>query len=171
MAEYIIVVDVDNVRAAKAYRKGYEDLLRLWPQIEAMNAVKAAESRKEWEADEALRLKRREEYNAALAEYHLASKAYEAWTPKLFGSERPPYPCRPYNLDLFYVPSYTNSNHDRFLRLYESIRRDLKHMMDVAEAATGPFRMTEHQITEMVRWEDGTRIDWVKKDVTDQDGP
>jgi hypothetical protein len=165
---YIIVVDVDNVRAAKAFRKGYEDILRLWPQIEAKNAVKAKASRAMVAEHQKAIDRAQAEHDAAHEEYRLALKAHEEWTGSFLSKgsrpELPAYPSQSWWLNHLRMHRPSN-NHDWFLEKYESIKADVKHMMNVAEAATGPYRMTEHQIARMVAWEDDSKIDAIRKDV------
>lgn len=152
---YIIVVDVDNVRAAKAFRKGYEDLLRLWPQIEAVNLITSEARRKEDEEEAERYRKEKEQFDKEM-------KAYLEWKPSFF-NPRPTMPL-PVHSSRWYYRSI-NTNYNWFLSNYESVRDDLKHCLNVAEAAVGPYRMSEHQVQAMVEWEDGSRIDAIKNEM------
>lgn len=42
---------------------------------------------------------------------------------------------------------------------HKSIFDQLKHMKGIAGAAECPYRMTEHQVEDMIAWEDGSKID------------
>lgn len=142
---YVIVIDVDNVRATAAFKKGMEDLDRLWGQLVVYCANKQAIAKEKYDKE---KLKYDVDYEA----YQLEMKAYRDWSYSMKGSVP--------NLPMFpYVPP--TPRHP--IRGYESVKAQLEHMYNVASSAIGPYRMTEHQVEEMIGWENGKTIDGILK--------
>ena len=153
MSNFVIVVEVDNKRAHAAYLKGLADLDLIWPQL-------MEHARKEDEESNKEELKQLDKYNREMgifkenmAEYQ--KKLAEWESSVLFRGLKPsclimPPPCR---------SSYYRQSMES---VYESMRSELKRLADLAGAAIGPYRMTEHQVAEMVGWEDGTKIGRIK---------
>lgn len=185
---YTIVIDVDNFRAERAYKKGLEELEEIWPQIEVhcanVEALKAAAE----EAREALEQKMYEEaleeYNRLKALYEEDEnneRAYKEWF-KTSMWDRGPKPLKPLRrvseYELIYKKptepgcrnvawEYCGLTPPRSsLKRYESIRNNLKRMHTIANAAIGCYRMTEQDVIEMVGWEDGSRIAKIKEDIS-----
>lgn len=153
MSEFVIVIEADNKRAAAAYQKGLEDLERIWPQIMAYAEAVDSQTMASYE-------RKLEEYKLEVEEGRKRLERYEeelrAWeNGGVFRGARPIYPG---------IGIYDHPRKPWRLKkdLYESIRADLQHMANVAGAAIGPFRMTEHQVKMMVAWEDGSKIDKIK---------
>lgn len=155
MSQFVIVIEVDNKRAAAAYHRGVFDLELIWPQIEKYAA--AADHRRS--AEEA---RKEAEYDVARAIYLESMDAYrrsmDAWRsrptlfrgrPPRFSVPRPPIP-----------PSMFLSHSES--GFYKSMRGELHRMANLAQAAQGPFLMTEHQVAAMIAWEDGSRIEQIK---------
>lgn len=149
---YIIVIEVDNKRAALAYLTGMRHLDAAWPQLlaGATDADKA-----ESDEHEALMLK----YKAEMEEWE-QMKANQgppaiprfyafSWSAKPIPPANPvrPEPIRPYCF-----PRTT-----AVARLYK-IRRDLRHMVNVSTAAVAPFRITEWALETMLKWESGQHV-------------
>jgi len=153
MTDFVIVVEVDNKRAAAAYQKGLDDLDRIWDQLmlyaeqmdAPLNAVRDAE------------LARLEDDERAFKAYLEDLKRWR--TSSIWSSEpEPQMPAMPRMWSHFDFYSK-----DRYRNSYISVRAELQHLANVAGAAIGPYRMTEHQIREMVGWEDGSRIALMKE--------
>lgn len=152
MTEFVIVVEVDNKRARAAYAKGMADLDLIWPQLmasaERIDDVRrtAAEERKAKRKAEA------EKYKREVAEWENAC----SW----LRGEKPSMPLSLYYGQ--YPADYFDWHHTTQRQVYESIRDELRQKFNLADCATQAFRMTEDQVTEMVKWENGTRIDALK---------
>jgi hypothetical protein len=153
MSNFVIVVEVDNKRAHAAYLKGLADLDLIWPQIHDRARKEDEESSKE-------ELKQLDKYNREMAlfkekmaEYH---QKLEDWgSSVLFRGPKPSCP-------IMLPPCRSSYYRQSMESVYESMRSELKRMADLAGAAIGPYRMTEHQVSEMVGWEDGTQIGRIK---------
>lgn len=147
---FIIVVEVDNKRALAAFSKGLEELNVIWPLI--MERARLLEEQDEAEL-EALLAPWREEEKAALARYEKELAAWRAKKRYMFSlAGEPPFPPVPtYPTLLPIVPI-------RWGNRCEKLRKKLQHMVNIAGAATAPYRMTEGQVSEMIAWENGTRI-------------
>lgn len=153
MAEFVIVIEADNKRAAAAYKKGLDDLELIWGQVEAACLPIDEKRRKQKEEEDA-------EHQEKVRLYDEAMAKYDAWKSdkSLFKGAAPRLPWYPDRLSLFYFePSAIDQ--------YQSIRAELKRLYTIAEAALGPFRMTEYKVMEMAGWEDGSRIEQIKKDL------
>lgn len=154
MKEFVIVIEADNKRAHAAYLKGLADLDLIWPQL-MLHADRVDGQRNA--AIEAEDERKRHDLEAYLEALRDHGEAVKRWERSVFRGQRPTPPLRPYGIGMSYA-SYLGMK-DGQRRSYESIRAELKHMADVAGAATGPFRMTEHQVRRMVAWEDGSRVE------------
>lgn len=166
---YIIVIDVDNKRALAAYQKGWNDIQRLWPQVEAYCAERDAKALAKWEEREAEKVERQKKFDAACEAYGESKKKVEEWhASSPFTRLTTTCPVEAPMPGYDYIRgSVTNINYKpgRYIDKFESIRNDLKHMLDIAGAATGPYRMTEHQVADMVKWEDDTHTDNIRKEM------
>lgn len=160
--EFVIVIEADNKRAHAAYTKGLADLDLIWAQLMAHAKVVDAASRAMKEAEDRAYVSERELY---LRQHDEFEKAHERWlnASSLFRGPRPTRPFLPYPM-----PSFSFHRIDEKRLQYESIRSELKRMADLAGAAIGPYRMTEHQVAEMIGWEDGSRIDRIKSQMEPQ---
>lgn len=157
---FIIVIDADNSRASAAYQKGLADIERIWPQIESYSKAKDAERNAEYEKKLSVYEAQEKKNHDAYIQY---SQDMEAWLSSSSWCRGSP-PSRPFND--FCLPPYMPCS---IFGKYCSVKADLKHMADVASAAIGPFRMTEHQVDEMVSWEDGSAIDRIKARISGGD--
>ena len=149
---YIIVIEVDNKRAAFAYQTGRRDLEAAWPRLIAGATAmdKAVDDEHEarmatYQAELADWVKLKDEHdNAEVPRKHL----FSAWSrPKLPKKPLPSAPIRPY--------SYPRTS--KVSALYK-IRRDLIHMVNVATIAVAPFRITEWALETMLKWERGEHV-------------
>lgn len=145
---FIIVVEVDNKRALAAFRKGLEELNVIWPLV-MERARKIDADRSE---NYRRRLERFEVHKTKLdAIYEENMKAWNSRTLFSRGLTMPPPPppiCR------LSDPEPLNEN----AHYWDSVRKNLEHMVNVAGAATAPYRMTEWQVEKMIAWEDGSEI-------------
>ena len=153
MSNFVIVVEVDNKRAHAAYLKGLADLDLIWPQIHENARKEDEESSKE-------ELKLLDKYNREMAlfkekmtEYHQKLEDWESSV--LFRGQKPSCP-------IMLPPCRSSYYRQSMESVYESMRSELKRMSDLAGSAIGPYRMTEHQVAEMIGWEDGVQIDRIK---------
>lgn len=159
MNNFVIVIEADNKRAHAAYLKGLEDLEIIWPQLMtfALDYDKKQEEKyKEWQEEQE---KIDAEHEVAMAEYREKVKAWKSSMFRQSIATFPSLPRRPYSPGNFYIPHAAQLN-------YESIKRELKRMADLAGAAIGPFRMTENQVAEMIAWEDGSKIESMKTTIS-----
>ena len=157
MSNFVIVVEVDNKRAHAAYLKGLAGLDLIWPQIHESARKEDEESNKE-------ELKQLDKYNREMeifkenmAEYQKKLAEWESLV--LFRGQRPSCP-------IMLPPCRSSHYRQSMASVYKSMRSELKRMADLAGAAIGPYRMTEHQVAEMVGWEDGTKIGRIKARVS-----
>lgn len=149
MSDFIIVVEVCNKRALAAYTKGLESLNLIWPQL----AVHAA--RMDLKADEQYRILDAH-VKKVQAEARLRSRDLDYDLPR----HREPSPIvREDRVMKFRGSEYIQN---AYIARYKSIYDDLKHMADVAGVALGPYRITGAQVSEMIGWESGTRIQELK---------
>lgn len=159
---FIIVIEADNKRAHAAYVNGLTDLDLIWPQIER-HSEKAY--KQECERAAKLNVGYEEERARFRADMDAHQEALEKWeqSSSFFRGERPSMPSRYNYLVHFHRQPYIPSNP---LNYYKSVRAELKRMADLAGAALGPFRMTEQKVAEMIEWEDGSRIERIKAEIT-----
>lgn len=173
---FVIVIDVDNVRAREAYKKGLGDLDLAMPELigyaEKQDATQLAiiqARRDEVEAVEAELNKKYQaylEYKTALSKYE---QEYREWLAaghdSFWGGSKVPKPVKPITVELpetrYYSPLRKPSlpaEYETAVWRYKQARVALKEKLDLAEAALGPFRMTEHDVRSMVAWEDGSEV-------------
>lgn len=155
--EFIIVIEADNKRAAAAYRKGLEDLELVMPQLMKVAQERDDAAQAAYDAHLAERL---EEWHAKAPVLELdgcgtsaqKQRARNEWEYKtlMHGFDKPG------SLD------WNCGNRRIHVPRLESIRAELKRMADIAEMATGPYRMTEHQVAELIGWESGYRVERLK---------
>lgn len=154
---FVIVVEVDHLRARAAYRKGMDDLQEIWPAVMQYAEKLDAES-----AERAI--KRREERAKEQAAYHEGLLAYQKdmvkWQAAIFKGPMPSYPLEPLS---YYSWDYPGSSQ---VLSYQTTMSTLKAKLELAEAAQGPFKMTEHDVASMIAWENGTRVADIKKAIT-----
>ncbi len=174
-SNFVIVIEADNKRAHAAYLKGLVNLDVIWPQI-----VEYATRR---DADTVAELQRREakmqaeaaarkiERDAAGEKFDAAMKDWRDWRPSFWSdSVRPFQPVMP--LIFFDLPDTASildlmcARRTHWADYFESILRELQGMADLAGVAIGPYRMTEHQVKAMIAWEDGSRIDSIKAQIS-----
>lgn len=156
--DFVIVIEADNKRSHAAYLKGLADLELIWPQIVSHATSIDAAEKKILDAEQAQYQQEMAAYEEAYAKHKEDQKAWEEHIgffakPKPFFTQFPP------------SPPFRSSYLCKAMERYESTRSELKHMADVAGAALGPYRMTEHQVEEMVGWEDGSRIERIKTSI------
>lgn len=159
--EFVIVVEVDHLRAQAAYRKGMDELNLIWPQL--MAYAEAVDGPR----NERIR-KSRDDYEHAMNAYfermaEHARRVSEWEHGGMFRGSRPSM-----DIDLMLdrpSPSYASDSTDAHRRFYESIRNELKRKYDLANAAISSYRMTESQVQEMVAWEDGSKVERLKSEV------
>jgi hypothetical protein len=158
MSEYIVVIEVDNKRAAAAYQKGLADLELIWPQLMERAASIDAKRRADYEKRKEKAEKDDREARDARQRYETAM---EVWRAKslMFRGPAPEYPgCG------MLLPSSLYVNPPSSLRsLYESVRHELQQKFNLAEAAISSFRMPEYEVQRMIAWEDGSRVEGLKK--------
>jgi hypothetical protein len=162
MTNYVIVI-VDNKRALAAYQKGMDDLDLIWPQIEAYCKEVDEPVQKQFEAE----MKALHEINVAhtkeVEEYRRLMKIYEQQSSRTFlpFDRKPIKPTYPH-----YPVLRTPDLPFLWMKRFKSIRAELKHMHGLAGAAITPYRMTETRVNEMIRWEDGSEIDEIKRTIS-----
>lgn len=177
---FVIVIDVDNVRAREAYKKGLRDLDLAMPELigyaEKQDAAQLAvieAHRAEYKAAEAEKNKKFQaylDYKEALGRYE---QEYREWLAaghdSFWGSSKVPKPVKPAEVSLPSLSSSSFYTYERSLISlpaeyetavwrYKQVRVALKEKLDLANAALGPFRMTEHDVRSMVSWEDGSEV-------------
>jgi hypothetical protein len=156
-----VQIEIDNVRACAAYKKGLDDLLKIWPAIVAMaekeDAPYLERRRVEKEkADEA-----HKKYLEQMAEYQKTVREWEEMPSSFWGKgERPLVPesvifdqenlrRSPYHPTRIEEPAI-----NRFLR----VKNELEHNRDVASGAMRPYAVNPVEAARMVQWENGTTI-------------
>lgn len=147
---FVIVVEVDNKRALAAFSKGLEELNVIWPLVmerarnrDEERQAKYLEEMARWEAAE----------HEIRASYFKAMDEWRARHSGFFGSiGREPQPEPRLNGVRPLKPDFNLVHH------CQNLRNKLEHMVNIAGAATAPYRMTEAQVSEMIAWENGTRI-------------
>lgn len=157
--EFIIVIEADNRRAHAAYLKGLADLDLIWPQLMAyaasiddpINELINKES-DEWTQIQRNKMEEFNSYDEAMAIWRKSKKIL-----------RGPAPSVPSPASRHYSHGYAFEHKDRMRSAYESMRAELKRMADLAGAALGPFRMSEDKVAEMISWEDGSKIEYIKQ--------
>lgn len=159
--QYVIVIEADNKRALAAYLKGLADLDLIWPDL--MAAAKAKDDAEE-ELDRqatAQREKNAKERKEELERYEREYKEWSEWKARSFFHNRPPKPVYPleftHGIDLN-ERSYPSFNIFGEVHRIQRIRDELRRMADVASVALGPYRMTEHQVSDMIEWESGASV-------------
>ncbi|MFA7291888.1 MAG: hypothetical protein WC023_06525 [Rhodocyclaceae bacterium] len=158
---FIIVIETDHKRALAAYTKGLADLDLFMPQLLEACKAKDEAAIKRYEEQCAARdaaSKKEDEEHEEFIRQHEALRAWlaDSW-PR---GPRPPEPKWPtYRSGLVQRPSAPTLRRD----VFQSIRAELVRMRDIAGAAIGPFRMTEGQVTRMVAWENGSRIERLRE--------
>lgn len=154
--EFIIVIEVDNIRAAAAYGKGLDDLAVVWPQLMFFAEKEDKEHQIKYDALLANYKKEKLQYEQADAYYDQAVKEWE--NKKIFQGSRPIRPEWQY-------PYFPDLVHYSFVRYYNSIRNELQDKFNIANAACTPYRMTEYQVKEMITWEDNSKIESLMKEI------
>lgn len=159
---YTIVIDVDNFRAERAYKKGLDELEEIWPQIEiycqkkedAIKPLQEAirqENKAEWERWQKKDEEKREQ-----------RRKWKAWKESTDWFKGP----EPERGDRFVLPPLDTPVPTDYAReRYEGIHARLKRMYTIANAAIGCYRMTEEDVMEMAGWEDGSRIAKILKEI------
>jgi len=161
----MITVKIDNKRAERAFRKGLNDLNDIWPVIE--DAVKKeedkiAEIEKKIDDEKEIDAK---EYREKLEEYIEYEKKLKEWNisgPGLFfQNKKPAYVSKPYEISLY--PSISYIRPRICISTYELVKEELTAKMNVANAAVGEFEVSHEYANEMVKCEDGTKIEGILK--------
>lgn len=138
---FVIVLEVDNVRAARAYSGALAAFDAKMPDMRASAEQRDRNCRAVKEAQRALH-------------DSVAPKPVRNWrgrvtnhTEIMLHESRAPmvYPSSPHTESLL------------------SIRHDLAYMSKLASAAVGPFRMTERQVADMIAWEDGSQLEHLER--------
>ena len=158
--EHVIVIEVDNKRAAAAYQKGLEELDLIWGQLEA------------WAVG--MKKKQEEDYEKKLAEWdrkkeRLDAKEKEVWVRRWWS-----FGLKIYDADA----SLWNATKDNYLahiwpdpsfidhvKEINSLRQELVDMKTLSQVAIAPLRITKQKVKEMVAWENGERIDLIKRKI------
>lgn len=153
---FVIVVEVDHLRARAAYSKGLQDLEQIWPAVMEYAAKTDDFARQKKEEQKKREAEEDAKYNAAFAQYLDNLKAWES----SFIKGR--YPMAPFNPAIYRPYGLWEVN---TASSYQSIKTSLTTKLNLAEAAQGPFKMTEYDVAEMIGWENGTRIDGIKKTI------
>ena len=163
MEKFIIVIEVDNVRAREAYAKGLHDLDMVMPQL-MLKARERDDSTHQRIQEIQDKIDEKERVNS---EYISAMNEWRASNRFTRGEEPKDPEANDYGSHLYMMyQSISMLDPDGNKSSLNSIRAELKEKLDLASAAIGPFRMTEHQVKEMVAWEDGSRIEQLKKAYT-----
>lgn len=167
---FVIVIDVDNVRAREAYQKGMDDLDAAMPEIQSY-AIKRDNKRRE-HVQTKIDVERQvlEHWQALKTAMDKYEVEYKEWMQKghdsFWGTNKTPPPVKPpavppmpgsdrwYARDIPRMPR----EHETAVWQYNQVRVALKHKLDLATAAIGPFRMTEHDVRSMIAWEDGSEV-------------
>lgn len=166
--EFIIVIEADNKRVHAAYLKGLQDLELIWGQIEVACDAICKASDIEYHRQMEIYAKRVEHYTKIRGEIEEDFKAHDAWRNSCSWA-RGPEPKQRHSFFLNTMPHRPSKYTDPIKR-YESIRAELKEMADLAGLAVAPFRMTEHKVKEMLGWEDGSKIEDIKKNLDKHPG-
>lgn len=173
MNHYIIVIEVDNVRAFNAYSAGMQRLALVWDQIlfgaGKIDQIRMGEYeaklenyRKAVEFFEEKQRKQEADYRADYARWE-AEKA--DWQNRWFrGDDEPRPPMLPYCL---LSGSYPSAPHPPGLVVdhYKSIRAELAAKAGLAGAAVAPFKMPEYEVAKMLAWADGTKVHQLLEDL------
>jgi hypothetical protein len=162
--KFIIVIEADNKRAHAAYTKGLEDLDLLWPQIVEHSTRRDARNQAWYEKELAIYKEQQVKAEQMQAAY---DEELKRWRNSMRMSPRPVEPPELYMARSYYL-RMEPLKYPPHIKYYESIRAELKRMADLAGAALGPYRMTEHQVQEMIAWEDGSRIESIKLEMQRQ---
>jgi hypothetical protein len=165
-AEFIIVVEVDHLRAQSAYRKGMDELNLIWPQlmvyaesVDGPRNERVRKGREDYEEQMNRYFQRMDEHNKRVNEWERGGM-FRGPRPSMDIDMMFDRPRLPYSFDRI----------DMKRSSYESVRKELKRKADIANAAVSPYRMTESQVHEMVAWEDGSRIERLKNEIGNFNG-
>ncbi len=159
--KFIIVIEADNKRAHAAYLKGLKDLEVIWPQIVAFCEEEHAENLAQYAEQQKIRDKKYTQLKQISDEYerqltHWQNSSTWCRGPRPIG----PYPCSIMDdIWAYFYASPTNN-----ISKYLSIRAELQDMANLAGCAISSFRMTEYKVKEMIKWEDGSRIEEIKQE-------
>lgn len=163
---YIIVVEVDNKRAYNAYKKGMEDLELIWGQI--VYHCQKVDEKKQTDYEEKRKIyeesvkKIDNEHKIKYDKYCQDIVKYENNKNRVFGKlPQPEYVSSfsdSWNLDIPENPLLFGSTLDYFT----SIKKELKNKLDLSSVAISPFKMTEHEVHQMIEWEEGNKIQGIK---------
>jgi len=154
--QFIIVIEVDNVRAAAAYQKGLEDLNIVWPQLMVYADKQDTAKQIEYNAKLLKHEQKQKVYQDSWDNYYTAVKEWEEKT--IFRGSRPESPD-------YYFPIMPPYPPPSVTGYYRSIKIELQDKANLANAATSPYRMTENQVKEMIAWENGERIEEIMQGI------
>ena len=165
MDRFIIVVEVDHNRAKKAYQKGYDEFMSIYPSL-LENSRSVDEKNRQLVEIEELNIqakykeleKQNDKYRADYEKWQAISKWSRGLPPeKPNGYSSCPIsrfnyrtPCREFNLSFF-------------VEGLEHTKKSIKDKLDLAVAAEKNFQMTEYSVKDMIRWESGQNIEDIKE--------
>jgi len=167
MNRFIIVVEVDHNRAKKAYQKGYDDFMSVYPKL-LENAKKVDEKNNELEIMEEIRISnKRKEIEKAREKYKIDKSNWDN-TSKWTRGEPPKIPegCYAYYGTLLPFKSYDEiSKHYRtfYVEGVEHTKKSIEDKLNLSMAAEKNFQMTEYDVKDMIRWENGQNIEDIKE--------
>jgi len=157
--EFVIVIEADNKRAQAAYRKGLEDLDLVLPQL--LQVAQEQDAQEQASYDVALA--------AQMEAWHAEAPVLEldsCWLPGQVQRAKRNHEHAMRMHEINKPGRYDSLRSDRNkwrVRSLESVRAELQRNYNIASLATGPYRMTEHQVTELIAWEDGSRVEQLKR--------
>lgn len=157
---YEITIQVDNIRAMKAYQKGNDDINFHWLALEqiALQSDEYAKCLVQAKID--MQIKIEEENKKNMDKYRHMEIVWNEWSRSnsFFRGkepERPPFFYDRYFSNRGCYPSYIPSKHKELL----SIKDRLSRKLALASAATAPFNMKENDVHWMLRWETDENIE------------
>lgn len=166
---YVIVVEVDNVRARAAYAHGLADLDLAMPAIMAIAKEQDDKAIAEATANRAAYNAKMQQYLEERAAYDAAKAAKAEWDAKgVFNRgpvpHVPPRPERNYAYEFMPRPRLIHATETHAYR-YNKIREAMVDKLNLATAATKPFSMTEYDVQYMVACEDGSYVKNLQEDL------
>lgn len=172
---YVIVVQVDHVRAQKAYAKGLSDFDLAAPEIIAL-----AEARDQWQKERyeramAIHKEVYDDYKVKfeaekvkIEEWRASIRAREEWESSGKWRNIPrvlPQPIPKFSMG-YAPPAPSRGNWPQNCAArHRDIRQGLVNKLSLAGAAMQPFNMTEHDVMFMVSLEDGSYVAKLKNNL------
>lgn len=98
-------------------------------------------------------------YDAQIKAYDEKRAQWESTKNNFFSGDKPTRPRMESGWMDLSSPRYPRvSNDEIHKQYYESIKEELTNKYNLADAAIGPFRMTEGDVQRMIAWEDGSKV-------------